>query len=82
MTSLKTDLSLHGPCYTGSLTCLEVQPFDPEVHTDPGLYLQHVEGCGYTVYHLTCEEAEQLVAHLLRGVTETRKAFAATPKPC
>ncbi len=65
--------------YDGKPTRLEVQDFDPFIHDGPedgpGIYLQHVDGCGYTPYELTADQAEALAKEILEKVAESRKAF-------
>ena len=61
-------------CYAGK-QLVEVSDFSPDIHDEPGMYLQFVEGCGYTVYEITPDEAEKLAALLLAKAKETRKNF-------
>lgn len=64
--------------YDGRPTRLVVSALTPAVGQKyPALYLEHVEGCGYTVYEMTAEQAEALAAELLEKVEESRKSFAA-----
>lgn len=65
-------------CYTGKIRA-EVNAFGPDIHSQPGLYLQFVEGCGYDVKTLTPDEAEQLAELLLKSAFRTRKAFKIKP---
>ena len=67
--------------YDGNYRRVEVMPFDYEpepefrAHSQPGLYLQFVAGCGYDVFPMTAGEAEALAAVLLRTASESRKSF-------
>ena len=61
--------------YNGKPTCLETMTFDPDIHDKPGVYLQHVEGGGYTVYEMTLEQAEALAKELLDAAKECRESF-------
>lgn len=71
-------------CYAGKWA-VEVMPHEPFldekktiVHMEqPGMFLQFVEGCGYTVFNLTPNEAESLAKILVQGAKATRKAFNA-----
>ena len=47
----KQDLSLLPIAYTGKPQYMEIMP------SDDSIYLQKVEGCGYTPFELTPEEA-------------------------
>ena len=61
--------------YTGYHSQLELMEFTPDIHDKPGVYLQHVEGCGYTVYELTPDQARFLGERLIAKANETLKAF-------
>lgn len=67
--------------YTGHHSRMEVMEFSPDIHDKPGVYLQYVEGCGYTVYNLTPDEARFLGECLIRKAKETMKAFSKAGKP-
>jgi hypothetical protein len=54
---------------------MEVVPFSKDIHSKPGIYLQEVEGCGYTVFELTPIEALALAAHLKKAAEETMAEF-------
>lgn len=62
--------------YDGVPTRLEVLEFSPDIHDEPGLYLQRVEGCGYYIMQMTPEQAETLAQELLEVAEESRAAFA------
>ena len=70
------DLS-HHKSYTGGQQQAEVQEFGPDIHDGPGMYLQFVDGCGYTVYTLSPDEAEALAKMLTEAAELTRKLFQA-----
>lgn len=61
--------------YTGHHSRLEILGFSPDIHDHPGIYLQHVEGCGYTVYEMTVDQARFLGERLIAQVNESVKAF-------
>ncbi len=68
------------PCYAG-LQRAEViggEPYRREGHPDldPYFYLQFVEGCGYTVYEITPDEADKLAAILTERAKYCRQAYA------
>lgn len=42
----------------------------------PGLYFQFVDGCGYTIYEFTPDEAEAIGKQLIVGAKQSRKSFA------
>lgn len=77
--ALKESVELTEMCegYDGQLTRFEVLSFSPDIHEKPGVYLQHVEGCGYRVFELTPDEAEALGTILNIKAEESRKAFKA-----
>jgi hypothetical protein len=54
---------------------MEVLAHDPDIHDEPGVYLQKVEGCGYTVFELTPEEATILGTFLIEQAEESVTAF-------
>ena len=63
--------------YNGKPTRLEVSALTPVVGQEyPAVYLQHVEGCGYTVYEMTAEQAEALAAELMEKAKKSRESFA------
>jgi hypothetical protein len=57
--------------YDGNPQHLKVSSFSPEIHDQPGLYLELIEGCGYTVIELTLDEAKQLSKMLIEVIDET-----------
>jgi hypothetical protein len=63
--------------YTGGHDRLEVMSFDSDIHDRAGVYLQHVEGCGYTVYNLTPQQAIELASILIRQANDSLEQFAA-----
>ena len=69
------DLTEMNNGYDGRPTRLEVSPFSNEIHEKPGVYLQHVEGCGYNVYELSPEQALELAELLIRAAKQTKKDF-------
>ncbi len=76
----KVEMTLRAPCYTGLYEFLEVSAHDPDIHDEPGIYLQKVEGCGYDVWELTAEEADALAVILAAKAKETRAAFKGKTK--
>jgi hypothetical protein len=50
--------------YTGTHDHMEITAHSPDIHAEPGLYLQRVEGCGYTVTELTLSEARRIAQAL------------------
>lgn len=75
------------PCYAGlwKAEVIAQEPFIPtqgkesiEMYEKPGVTLQFVEGCGYTVFNLTPEEADELVKQLQYAAMLTRLKFG----PC
>lgn len=73
----KMDLSRHD-CYAGKMR-VEVMDASPELQESPHpqayLYLQFVEGCGYSPYELTPQEADHLAHMLQAGAARARKNF-------
>jgi hypothetical protein len=71
--------------YTGYHDRLEVMAIDPDIHDAPsevpGVYLQHVEGCGYTVYRLTADEARFLGERLIAQAADSLKQFSDAGRP-
>lgn len=61
-------------CYAGKMRA-EANPHEPDIFDEPGVYLQFVEGCGYTVFTLTPEEAEQYADMLKASAKASREAF-------
>ena len=72
----KFDLSHHKSSYLDQQQQVEVQEFGPDIHEGPGMYLQFVDGCGYTVYTLSPDEAEALAKMLTTAAETTRKLFS------
>jgi hypothetical protein len=67
-------------CYAGKQLA-EVMPWGGGMdgtHVG-GLYLQFVEGCGYTVYELTPDEADALALALVRGAAVARQEKESPP---
>jgi len=62
-------------CYAGKMLA-ECMPFSPDIHKEPGMYLQFVEGCGYHVYTLTPDEADKLAEMLRQTAEQSRREFA------
>lgn len=78
MSKESTPLSLIPSSYRpedGVVVRAETMSFDPDIHDIPGVYLQIVDGCGYTVYEMTPEEAETVAKMLIASAAETRKNF-------
>lgn len=71
----KTDLTRQGICYTGGYRQAQVSAHMPDIWDKPGTYLQIVEGCGYTVYELSPDEAEIIGNQLIRAAKASRAAF-------
>lgn len=63
------------PSEEGVRVRAEIDPFDPDIYAEPGVCLQIADGCGYTVYELTPEEAEAIAKALINAAAKTRKAF-------
>ena len=61
--------------YDGNPRRMEVIPFSKDIHSNPGIYLQEVEGCGSTVFELTPIEALALAAHLKNAAEESMADF-------
>ena len=61
--------------YTGHLDRLEILCKTPDINEDAGIYLQHVSGCGYTVYELTAVEARFLGERLIAKANESLEQF-------
>lgn len=66
--------------YTGQHQTMNVHPFDPDIHTEAGIYLEHQEGCGYSPYELSLEEAERVANALLESVKWARQQKWGNPK--
>lgn len=61
------------PCYAG-LQQAEVMFNDGKTFNEPpNLYLQFVEGCGYTVYELTADEADKVAEMLVKAAKRMRE---------
>jgi hypothetical protein len=65
------------PCYAG-LWRAEVMEFTPDINggNNKGVYLQFVEGCGYSVFELTTDEARELAQILVDKANQTDKIYA------
>lgn len=63
------------PAYTGHPCRLQITGFSKGINDQPGVYLQHVEGCGYTVYELTPEQARNVAKLLIDAADKTEKEF-------
>jgi hypothetical protein len=61
--------------YDGRPKAIEVLSFNKDIHNNPGVYLQRVEGCGYEVWEMTPEEAESVAKHLLQAAKDSLKSF-------
>lgn len=62
-------------CYAGKIRA-EVLPWENDgLDRVPGLYLQFVQGCGYSPYEMTPDEADQLAALLRVGAAKARANF-------
>lgn len=67
-------------CYAGKQRA-EVNAYDPELQLEDGIdappyvWLQFVEGCGYTVYTVTPDEAEDLAVMLFNHAQIARKRY-------
>lgn len=63
-------------CYAGKERA-EIMVFEKEDgdYDAPGLWLQFVQGCGYTPYQLTANEADKLADILKKGAAKSRKSF-------
>jgi hypothetical protein len=61
-------------CYAGKWRA-EVQAKSKDIHDEAGLYLQFVEGCGYTVFDLTPDEGRELAKILIQKADEAEKEF-------
>lgn len=61
-------------CYAGKFEA-EASGHTPDIHDEPGVYVQFIEGCGYDVYTLTPDEADTLADRIREAAAETRKAF-------
>jgi len=63
-------------CYAGHWW-VEVMPYSPDIHENdpPAMYLQFKEGCGYTPFSITPEEAERLADLLKAGAAAVRRAY-------
>jgi hypothetical protein len=61
--------------YTGAYNRMEVQAHSPDIHSKPGVYLQEKEGCGYTVFELTPEQAVSLGQLLIQQAGQTVDDF-------
>ena len=69
------DLTEMNNGYDGKPTRLEVSSFTKEIHDRPGVYLQHVEGCGYNVYELNPDQALELAKILIEEANKSKKEF-------
>jgi hypothetical protein len=62
-------------CYVGHWW-VEVMPYSPRIHEEgAGLYLQFKEGCGYTPFSITPDEADRLADLLKAGAAQARRAY-------
>lgn len=61
--------------YDGKPQRLEVSSFSKDIHDRAGIYLQHVEGCGYMVMEMTPDEALSLAAALTKAAQDTIREF-------
>lgn len=67
------------PCYAGSWQAeVMTSTPDPGESEEPHFYLQFVEGCGYSVYSMTPDEAEKVAMNMLAGVKRIRGAAGPT----
>lgn len=72
---MKTDMKLSRmDCYAGKIHA-ETMPHEPDIHDEPGVYVQFREGCGHTVYTMTPDEADEYADMLKVAAAHTRKAF-------
>ena len=65
METKQINLSLLPLSYTGNPQTFNVHPFSPEIHDEPGIYLEHQSGCGYSPYALTPIEARTIASALI-----------------
>lgn len=62
-------------CYAGKWRA-EVMAMSPDIHDQPGIYVQFVEGCGYHPFTLTPEEALTLAEKMRQAALHSKKDFA------
>lgn len=77
---VQVPLSFLGNCYTGYPFTMNVHPYDPDIHEKPGVYLEFQEGCGYTPYDLTPDEARQVAQALIAAADWADKQTWGNPK--
>lgn len=80
MEKVSVDMSLRPVCYTGHPESINVNPFDPEIHKVPGVYLEHQEGCGYDIFELTPAEARAVADALIKAAYWAEKQKWGNPK--
>lgn len=66
--------------YTGNPQTFNIKPFSPDIHNEPGLYLEHQEGCGYMPYELTPDEAIKIAQALIEAAKWVKAQKWGNPK--
>lgn len=66
-------------CYAGKLL-VEAVAHDPNIFDEAGIYVQFIEGCGYSPYTMTPDEADALADRIKEAAAETRRMFRCAHK--
>lgn len=66
-------------CYAGKWLA-NAQAHSPDIFDKPGVYLQFIEGCGYSPYTMSPDEADEVADRLKKAAAESRRLFAEKAK--
>ena len=60
------------PCYAGFWKA-QATAHTADIHDKPGVYVQFIEGCGYSVFEMEPEEALELAIQITIAVNKTKE---------